>query len=77
MDADINFTYDANTEVLYSCAATLNDEMWILGGNSQKRQVNIKLSANTVGKEIFGMTTFGIKCILDEQGSRLQIDECR
>ena len=75
MDDDINFTYDANTEVHYSCAATLNDEMWILGGNSQKRQVNLKLSA--VGKEIFGMTLFGIKCILDEQGSRLQIDECR
>ena len=42
MDDDINFTYDANTEVDYSCAATLNDEMWILGGNSQQRQVNLK-----------------------------------
>ena len=77
MDDDINFTYDTNTEVYYSCAASLNDEMWVLGGSSNKRQVNLKLSDNAVNTEIFGITTIGIKCILDEQGSRLQIDKCR
>ena len=76
MDDDINFTYDADTEVHYSCAASLNDEMWVLGGSSNKRQVNLKLSDNAVNKEIFRMTIIGIKCILDEQGSRLQIDTC-
>jgi len=35
-DSDINFTYEANTHVYLSCAATLNNEMWILGGH-QKR----------------------------------------
>ena len=38
-DDDINFTYEANTEVYESCAASLNDEMWVLGGYNQKRQV--------------------------------------
>ena len=42
VDDDINFTYDAKTEVFYSCAASLNDEMWVLGGENQKRQVNFK-----------------------------------
>ena len=53
MDDDINFTYDDNTEVYYSCASSLNDEMWVLGGGSKIRQVNLKLSADTVGNEIF------------------------
>ena len=43
VDDDINFTFEDNTEVSYSCAASLNDEMWVLGGNKQKRQVNPKL----------------------------------
>ena len=43
MDDDINFTYEENTEVDFSCAASLNDEMWVLGGYKKKRQVNLKL----------------------------------
>ena len=39
---DINFTFEDNTEVFYSCAASLNDEMWIFGGFYQRRQVNSK-----------------------------------
>ena len=39
MDDNINFKYDYNTEVYYSCAAAWNDEMWVLGGISKKRQV--------------------------------------
>ena len=42
VDDDINFTYEDRTEVYYSCAASLNDEMWVLGGSIQKRQVNLK-----------------------------------
>ena len=53
VDDDINFTYDTNTEVYRSCAASLNNEMWVLGGSSKQRQVNLKLSADTVGNEIF------------------------
>ena len=41
MDDDINFTYETNTEVYSSCAATLDGEMFVLGGENQKRQVNI------------------------------------
>ena len=39
VEDDISFTFDDYTEVYYSCAATLNDEMWILGGANYKRQV--------------------------------------
>ena len=42
VDDDINFTFEDNTEVEFSCAASLNDEMWILGGNSLRRQVHCK-----------------------------------
>ena len=42
VDDDISFTYDAMTEVYYSCAASLNGEMWVLGGYNHKRQVNFK-----------------------------------
>jgi len=42
VDDDINFTFEDDTEVKYSCAASLNDEMWVLGGGNQKRQVNLK-----------------------------------
>lgn len=41
VDDDINFAYDTNTEVYASCAASLNGEMFVLGGWEQKRQVNI------------------------------------
>ena len=30
---DINFAFEANTEVYYSCAASLSDEMWVFGGS--------------------------------------------
>ena len=43
VDDDINFTFEDNTDVEFSCAASLNDEMWVLGGNYKKRQVNLKL----------------------------------
>ena len=43
VDDDINFTFEDNTELYYSCAASLNDEMWILGGGNKERQVNLKL----------------------------------
>ena len=46
VDDDINFTYEETTEVYYSCAASLNDEMWIFGGYYQRRQVNFKLLDN-------------------------------
>ena len=42
MDNDINFTYDLNTEVYESCAATLDGEMFVLGGRNEERQVNTK-----------------------------------
>ena len=37
---DINFVYDASTEVEGSCAASINDEMFVFGGRNKKRQVN-------------------------------------
>ena len=42
VDDDISFIYEENTEVELSCAATLKDQMWVLGGSSQKRQVIFK-----------------------------------
>ena len=36
---DIDFTYEHRTEVYGSCTATLDDEMFVLGGNDQTRQV--------------------------------------
>ena len=39
VDDDVHFKYGYNTEVYYSCAASWNDEMWVLGGISKKRQV--------------------------------------
>ena len=38
------FTFDDDTEVEYSCAATLNDEFWVIGGLNKKRQVLMKQS---------------------------------
>ena len=49
MDDDINFTYEANTQVHGSCAATLNNEMWVFGGYTQTRQVNFKWADNQAG----------------------------
>ena len=42
VDDDINFTYEPDTEVYGSCAATLDGEMFVLGGWNKKRQVNTK-----------------------------------
>ena len=53
MDDDINFTYEANTEVDHSCAVSLDDEMWVLGGRYQKRQVNLKLNTMQCTKRCF------------------------
>ena len=39
IDADTVFTYDINTEVYYSCAATLHGELWVIGGRYKKQQV--------------------------------------
>ena len=41
VDDDINFTYEDNNVVDGSCAASLHDEMWVLGGSNKKRQVNV------------------------------------
>ena len=42
VDDDIVFTYETDTEVFKSCAATLNGEFWVLGGYNQRRQVVLK-----------------------------------
>ena len=42
VDDDTVFTFEDDTEVFGSCAATLNDEFWVIGGYSKKRQVIIK-----------------------------------
>ena len=42
VDEDNVFTYDEDTEVYASCAATFNDEFWVIGGRNQKRQVIIE-----------------------------------
>ena len=41
IDDDTVFTFDADTEVWQSCAATLHDEFWVIGGLNKKRQVII------------------------------------
>ena len=41
-DNDIDFTYGDKTDVYLSCGATLNGEMFVLGGYFHDRQVNIK-----------------------------------
>ena len=38
----MNFTYERGTGVYGSCGATLNGEMFVLGGMNKKRQVKIK-----------------------------------
>ena len=44
IDDDINFEFEADLQV-YGCAATLNGEMWLLGGPwDNNRQVIILLS---------------------------------
>ena len=43
VDEDTIFTYDSNTDVYGSCAATLNDEFCVIGSRgSEKRQVRMK-----------------------------------
>ena len=39
-DDNINFTFEPDTGVYGSCAAILNDEMFVLGGDHRRRQVN-------------------------------------
>ena len=39
IDDDINLARDFNTEVYGSCAASLNDHMYVFGGFSHDRQV--------------------------------------
>ena len=41
VDDDIAFTFEKDTEVFGSCAATLNGEFWVIGGQKKKRQVII------------------------------------
>ena len=41
IDGDTIFTFDTDTEVWQSCAATLHDEFWVIGGLNKKRQVII------------------------------------
>ena len=41
MDDHLDFEYGADTEVYHSCGASLYDEMFIIGGNSEKRKVCI------------------------------------
>ena len=71
MDDDINFNYEANTEVYYSCAASLSDEMWVFGGSFKKRQVNCEWLDNSEDTDYWSAIRFGIEFILDEQSSRL------
>ena len=40
MDDDLDFDYGAKTEVYGSCGASWYGEMFIIGGQKQKRQVN-------------------------------------
>ena len=53
LDADIEFTYGPyqwargeNVRVVGSCAATLNNEMYVFGGQFVDRQVNFSFHAN-------------------------------
>ena len=64
VDDDINFTYEENTEVYFSCAASLNDEMWVLGGGNRKRQVNVKFLDKRVNINYLSATS---EFLLDEQ----------
>ena len=43
MNRDININFDAETEVCWSCGATLNGQFIILGGWNEKRQVSNKM----------------------------------
>ena len=64
MDDETVFTYDTDTEVHQSCAATLNDEFWVIGGSNKKRQVIM-----THFKKLFS------NILLDKQNSKLQIEQ--
>ena len=41
MDDHLDFEYGAHTEVYGSCGASLEGEMFVLGGTNKKRQVCI------------------------------------
>ena len=45
IDDDTLFTYGADTEVYTSCAATWNNEFWVIGGYNIRRQVNFCMLA--------------------------------
>ena len=53
VDDDINITYEDNTEVYNTCAASLNDEMWVFGGLNQRRQVYFKSPDKKAGIDYF------------------------
>ena len=36
VDQDLDFVYEENTEVYNSCAASLNDEMFVIGGRNRQ-----------------------------------------
>ena len=55
MENDINFNYEPETEVYKSCAATLDGEMFVIGGFQQKRQVNIKKAGQLFTRMIPGL----------------------
>ena len=67
MDDETVFTYDSDTEVHQSCAATLNDEFWVIGGSNKKRQV-IMVHLKSFPK-VFA------HIVLDKQNSKLQIEQ--
>lgn len=64
-DDDIDFTYDTNTETYKSCSAILNNEMYVFGGATYKRQVNFLKRESLLNN------------IIDKQGNQLCVTECR
>ena len=66
IDDEIDFPYEANTEVYYSWKASLNDEMWVLaellGGVNEQKQVYFVIFSKRSG--IFYLT------VLMEQTSK-------
>ena len=65
MDNDINFTYNLNTEVYDSCAATLDGEMFVLGGRNEKRQVYTKTEKKSEQSDGFIISIYIMNPFLD------------
>ena len=42
IDDDINFTMGANTEAYGSCATSFNNEMYVFGDHSERRQIRFE-----------------------------------